>query len=62
MQVRFAKIAADAIQADSDANKKTQNSAGMGEGTSSPERNTPGILTGDPEEFLKRARIGSRRS
>jgi hypothetical protein len=51
MQVRFAKIAPDAIQADSDANKKTQNSAGMGEGTSSPERNTPGILTAIRRSF-----------
>jgi hypothetical protein len=61
MQVRFAKMAGDAMQADLDANHKTQNSGGMGEGTSAPERNTPGLLTNDPAEFLKRARLGSRR-
>jgi len=61
MQVRFAKMAGDAMQADLDANHKLGTSAGITEGTSSPERNTPGLLHGDPKVWLERARQGSRR-
>jgi hypothetical protein len=47
-------------QADQDNNKKVGTSGGLTEGTSSPPRSTPGLMQGDPAEFLKRARIGAR--
>jgi hypothetical protein len=61
-------IGESGAKADSDATKTIQTSSGTGQSTGSaggrsaaPVRNTPGILTNDPAEFLKRARQGSRK-
>src|ERR1700726_4824336 len=62
--VTFAKMAADAVQADIAANHKAQTSAGVTEGTSAPERGSPLYTQGNAgiPGFLARARPGGRRS
>jgi hypothetical protein len=62
-QVAFANMAKAAMQADSDANKKVQTSAGMGEGTSSKPRTGSPLQMGNAgiPAWLERARQGGRR-
>jgi hypothetical protein len=58
LHVRFAKIAGDAVLADIDANHKTQNSDGMGEGTSDSPRAVHPLMTGDVAGWVGRAFAG----
>jgi hypothetical protein len=55
LHVRFARIAGNAMQADSDNVKETQNSGGMGEGTSGSPRAMHPLMTGDIEGWVGRA-------
>ncbi len=67
----FQAMATKAVVDDIHASQKSQTSAGITAGTGSsskpraasisPVRSTPGLLTGDPAEFLRRARIGGAR-
>jgi hypothetical protein len=54
-QVTFAKMAADAVASDMAKNHETQNSGGMGEGTSSPPRAAHPLLQGDVAGWVGRA-------
>jgi hypothetical protein len=68
----FQAMATKAVVDDIHASQKSQTSAGITAGTGSsskpraaavsaaPVRQTPGLLTNDPAEFLRRARLGSR--
>jgi hypothetical protein len=62
MRRTFDSLGKAGEQADQDNNKKTQNSGGMGEGTSG--RGSPLYLRGTAgvADWLARARIGGRRS
>lgn len=61
VDVEHAKMASDAVQADLDKNHESQNSDGMGEGTSG--RGSPLYTQGNAgiPGFLARARIGGAR-
>jgi hypothetical protein len=57
----FRSIAAEAMQADSDANKQVQTSTGIGtSGGSANGRWASPLLKGDVRGWLDRARIGAR--
>jgi hypothetical protein len=67
-QIAFKSLAAAGAKADQAASQTVQTSSGTAKSDGSaggraaaPVRNTPGLLTNDPAEFLKRARLGSRR-
>jgi hypothetical protein len=64
----FVSLGKAGAAADQAATQTIQTSSGTGKSDGSangraaaPVRVTPGLLTGDPAEFLKRARIGGRR-
>jgi ATP:corrinoid adenosyltransferase len=55
LQVQFARMAGDGQKADWENNQKTQNSDGMGEGTSDSLRAMHPLMTGDIAGFVARA-------
>jgi hypothetical protein len=61
LQVQFARMAGDGQKADWENNQKTQNSDGMGEGTSGSPRAAHPLMTGDIGGWAARA-FGKKRS
>jgi hypothetical protein len=68
MHRTFASMEKAGAAADQAATQTIQTSSGTGKSDGSangraaaPVRNTPGLMTNDPAEFLRRARIGARR-